>query len=489
MAQTLFIEWDRDRLLAASGSTSGSSVKIESAVTVDREGNLLASEIGERLAKALRSAGITAEEATVVFPRDLVSFHRVTLPNLSDDEIPEMVKMQASTRLTVPVESVCLDFVPLPIPAGSETREVLLVTLPQQYVSQVRESLAVCAIKLASVRISSFGIAASVVHAGLLSKQSNNNSVEAIVSLGSDSIETIFMSGNSVAFSHSGASWTSPDGVEQAVRAEVSRARMAAAEDMGSYSVSRVTLIGSSEITASVPDTISKRLNDAEVVRIDPNGTLVTGTFEGISASDMLAIAGAIANTTAGSVKNVDLVNPRKAPEKRDLSRIKKLAIGGTIALVVVGGWKWRESQVSKYEKETAILKTDILEMQERYKMSKTDLELAGNLKAWQERDLSWLDEMQKLRQLMGSTERVFIKEINFKQSGASKDYVATVEANGLAKSRRDIEDLQDTLREAGYEVKPNEITPGQRDEDYNYEVKLDLRILAPKDDKTATKA
>lgn len=488
MAQILVIEWDRDRLLAASGSTSGSSVKIESAVAVDREGNLRASEIGERLAKALRTAGIAAEEATVVFPRDLVSFHRVTLPNLSDDEIPEMVKMQASTRLTVPVDSVCLDFVPLPIPPDSETREVLLVTLPQQYVSQVRESLAVCSIKLASVRISSFGIAASAVHAGLLSKQSNNNSVEAIVSLGSDSIETIFMAGHSVAFSHSGASWSSPDGVEQAVRAEVSRARMAAAEDMGNYSVSRVTLIGSPEITAAVPDTIAKRLNDAEVVRIDPNGTLVTGTFEGISASDMLAIAGAIANTTAGSVKNVDLVNPRKAPEKRDFSRIKKLAIGGTIALVVVGGWNWRESQVSKYEKETATLKADILDMQERYKMSKTDLELAGNLNAWQERDLSWLDEMQKLRQLMGSTERVFIKEINFKQSGASKDYVATVEANGLAKSRRDVEDLQDTLREAGYEVKPNTIGQSVSGDEYSLDVKLDLRILAPKNKKTASK-
>lgn len=489
MAQTLVIEWDRDRLLAASGATSGSSVKIAAAATIDRSGNLLAAEIGERLAEGLKSAGITAEEATVVFPRDLVSFHRVTLPNLGDDMIPDMVRMQASTRLTVPVESVCLDFVPLPIAPGAETREVLLVTLPQQYVSQVREALAVCSITLSSVRISSFGIAASVVHAGLLSKQSGSNSVEAIVSLGSDSIETIFMDGNSVAFSHSGASWSSLDGVEQAVRAEVSRARMAAAEDMGSYTVSRVTLIGSDEVTSAVPDTISKRLNDAEVVRVDPDGKLLTGLFNGISASDMLAIAGAIANTTAGSVQNVDLVNPRKAPEKKDYGRLKKILIGGTIALVVIGGWKWRDGKVSGYESQTAKLQGDILDMRDRFKMSKNDLALADNLKAWQERDLSWLDEMKKLRELMGSTERVFIKELKFKQSGASKDYVATVEADGLAKSRRDIEDLERTLRKAGYEVKPNTITQSFTDEDYSMAVKLDVRILAPKEPKSATKA
>lgn len=480
MAHTLVIEWDRDRLLAATGSPSGKSVNIESVVSVDREGgNLLASEIGERLSAGLKSAGIEADSASVVFPRDLVSFHRITLPNLADDELPEMVKMQAATRLTVPVESVCLDFAPLPVPPGSETREVLLVTLPQQYMSQVKDALAVCKITLSSVRISSFGIAASAVHAGLLPKQSDANSVEAIVSLGSDSIEMIFMSGHSVAFSHSGASWASPDGVEQAVRAEVSRARMAAAEDMGTYAVKRVTLIGSPEITASVPDTISKRLNDAEVVRIDPDGTLLSGTYEGTSASDMLAIAGAIANSKATSVETVDLVNPRKAAEKKDYGRLQKILIGGGIALALIGGWKWRDSQVSSYERQTQALKTDIAEMNDRYKMAKSDLELAGNLKSWSDRDISWLDEMAKLRKLMGSTENVFIKDLTFRQS-QSKEYVATIDANGLAKSRRAIEDLERTLGEAGYEVKPNEITQSLRDPDYSMEVKLEVKIPAP---------
>ena len=57
-----------------------------------------------------------------------------------------------------------MDFAPLPIPAGSETRDVLLVTVPRQYINQVKEALDVCAIELKGVRVSSFGIAASVVH-------------------------------------------------------------------------------------------------------------------------------------------------------------------------------------------------------------------------------------------------------------------------------------------------------------------------------------
>jgi len=48
MAQPIVIEWDRDQIIAATGTASGKSVRIESAVTVAREGGTLnAREPGE----------------------------------------------------------------------------------------------------------------------------------------------------------------------------------------------------------------------------------------------------------------------------------------------------------------------------------------------------------------------------------------------------------------------------------------------------------
>lgn len=488
MPETLVIDWGRDRLLAATGSASGDSVPIQTAVSVDREGlDLLPSEIGEKLAAGLKSAGIAATEAVVVLRRDLVTFNRITLPNISDDEIPDMVKMQAATRLTVPVESVYMDFAPLPIPAGAETRDVLLVTVPRQYINQVKESLDVCGIDLKGVRVSSFGIAASAVHSGLLPKTSDSKSVEAIVALRSDSIEMIFMSGHSVVFSHSGASWTSVEGIEQAVRSEISRARMAAEGDMGSYIVSRLTLIGSPEITAAVPDTITKRLNDATVARIDPHGTILTGSQAGISTSDLLAIAGVMANVHTTSVTTIDLVNPRRTAEKSDYSRIQRILIAGVALLALVGGWKWREAKVTALKKETAQVAGEVEDMRDAFKMAKNELTLSSNLEKWSERDISWLDEMQKIQQLMGGTERVFIKKFNFHLR--SGNYVAAVDAEGYAKSRRDIEDLMRVLTEAGYEVAPTEITQSLRDPNYNMELRLEVSIPTPKKEKPETKA
>lgn len=489
MSETLVIEWNRDRLIAASGSATSKAVGLKAAVTVSREeGRLLPGEIGEALAASLRSASITATEAIVVFPRELVTFNRIELPNLGDDDIPDMVTMQAATRLTVPVESVCLDFAPLPVMANSETRDVLLVTVPKKYVNDVREALKVCNLELAGVRVSSFGIGAIALHAGLLQRTSPSDSVEAIVSLSSDSIEMAFLTGNSLAFSHSGASWTSMEGVEQAVRAEVSRARMAAAEDMGSYNVSRVTLIGSPEITAAVPDSIAKRLNDAEVVRVDPlnlmHGRSPSDSLtlpEGVAPSDMLAIVGVMANRQATSLQSVDLINPRKAPEKTDYTRLKKILIAAGIATVLIGGWAWSKMQVSARNGQIAQLKSERDQLQEKYDLSAEDIKLDESLTEWSDRDFSWLDEMQKFQSLIGGTDRVLIRKFTF--STRTGNYVAAIEAEGYAKSRRDIEDLMEVLDDAGYEVAPKEAVPSLRDPNYKMELSLEVNIPVSRGD------
>lgn len=479
MSGTLVIEWDRGRLIAAVGAAASRSVTMASATTVDRQGgNLLPKELGQQLALALTSAGISESQAIVVFPRELVTFHRVQLPNLADDDLPEMVSLQAATRLTVPVETVCLDFVPLPVTPGSPTRDVLLVTVPRTHVNDVREALTVCGLQLAGVRVSSFGIAASAVHSGLLSPATDQNFVEVVVSMRADSIEMIFMTGHNVAFSHSGSSWSSTDGVEQAVRSEISRARMSAAEDMGAYQVRRLILIGDPQFTTLVPDSISKRLNDAEVSRIDP-ATLFGGHLpKDLNASDILAVIGVIANNRATTVDTADLVNPRKAAEKKDYGRLKKILAVGTAALVIGGGLSWRSSTVNALKTDVDQVKLERDQLEQKYKAAEDELRLDRDLLEWSDRDFSWLDEMQKIRTLMGGTDRVLIRK--FKFSTRSGKYLGAIDAEGYAKSRRDVEDLMQVLAEAGYEVTPREMPQNMRDPAYPMELRLEVSIPDP---------
>lgn len=472
MAETLVIEWDRHRLLAAFGSGN----KISAATSIDRIDGESEAELGEKLKAALPAAGISAESATVVLPRQVVTFHQATLPNLPESELPELVRMQAATRLTIPVESVCLDFVPMPVEANAESRNVLLVTLPQNQVQRVMETLSAAGLTLDGVHVSSFGIAGVAEKAGLLSKAKTAGTYEALLSMGSDSIELILTSGNEVVFSHSGASWASPDGIERAVRSEVSRARMAAAQDLGDYTISRLTLVGPESATSAVPDSVTARLNQAPIERVDPEGRLIVGGAEGVSATDLLAAAGAMTNQKQKHVPAVDLVNPRKPIEKPDNTRLKVILAVGLSFLALTAAWKWRDSQVKKYAKQTETLKTEVAAMNLSMRdFEKKSEDVHNDLTKFTDRDINWLEEMVKLRAIMGSTEKVFIERFDFNVRGG--DTIAGIDVQGYAKSRQAIEDLAVRLRKAGYVVAPTTNKSSQRDPAYTRELTLNITI------------
>ena len=478
MPDLLAIEWDSDRLIAAIGSLSGSQIRFKNAVSIERQEGELPSELGTRLKAELASAGIAETDATIVLPRRLVTLHRVQLPNLPESELAGLVKMQAATRVSESIDAVCLDFVPLPQAADADSRDVLLVTLPEQQLQPIRAALKVAGLELSGVRVSSFGVAGATAKAGLLQKSLPAGAVDAIVALSTDSIEMIYVKDGQLVFSHAGASWGSPDRIEQAVRSAVSRGRMAAAEDLGDYTVQRMTLIGDPEVTAAVPDSINQRLNNAEIVRVDPDGQLLTGGTPAVPTTDLLAVAGVIASGSSG-LPNVDLVNPRKPAEKKDNRRLKMILALGAGALVLAGGWKWRESTIAGYKEQASALSTETNAMKTKYDSFSDrrngEKKIDDALTTWANRDINWLDEMVRLRELMGGTDQVFVKRLDFSvQSGDSR---GMIKAEGYAKSREAIEQLAKTLRQAGYIVAPPTSPPSQRDPDYGKQLTLEITL------------
>ena len=86
---------------------------------------------------------------------------------------------------------------------------------------------------------------------------------------------------------------------------------------------------------------------------------------------------------------------------------------------------------------------------------------------------------MQKIQGLIGGTDRVLIKKFQF--SLRTGNFLVLIEAEGVAKSRRDVEDLRYVLADAGYEVTPKEIKTSLRDPNYPTELRLEMSIPATK--------
>lgn len=477
-SETLFIEWDQTRLLGVLGSTKDGVTQLDAVFDIERDPNLRPAELGEVLKTEFSSRGMTATSAVLVFPRELVTFTRVTVPNMAVEELPDLVRMQAATKLTVPVESVCVDFTPLPVVDGMQTRDVLLVTAPLDKVNAARTALKTSGLEVVSLQVSSFAIAEAASAGNMLNSAASGDGLDVVLSLSTDQIEMLYLDGPLLAFSHSGASWASADRIEQAVRSEVSRATMAATEATGGSRVARMTLIGTPDVTSAVPDDISKRVNGAEVRRVDPSGLFTGNIPESVSPTDLIGLAGAMGQVSKSSFEVVDLINPRKPIEKADHTRLKRILVVGLSALALGAGWKWRADTVKSKESMTSVLKAEETELKNKYRLSKDLLQQHDDLKDWGARDLNWLDEMERVQGLMGGTDRVLLKKFNFNLRKG--DYLAAVDAEGFAKSRRDVEDLQKVMVEDGYVVQPGDIEPSLRDPAYGVELRIESSI--PKD-------
>lgn len=480
-SETLFVEWDQTRLLVIQGSSSRGVTALEHAFSVERDPNLRPAELGEVLKQEINNRGLNAANAVIVFPRELVTFSRVTVPNLAVEELPDLVRMQAATKLTVPVESVCLDFTPLPVVDGMQTRDALLVTAPLDKVNGARAALKVCGLEVVSVQVSSFAIAQAASASGLLNSENSVDGLDVVLSLSADQIEMLYVSGTLLSFSHSGASWTSEDKIEQAIRSEVSRAQMAATEAMGGNRIARVTLLGTPEITAKVPDDISKRLSGAEVRRVDSNGLFTGSIPESISPTDLIGLAGSLAQISKSSYECVDLINPRKPIEKPDHTRLKRILVVGLCALAFAAIWKWRTDTAKSKQAMVVALEDETRELKAKFKASRDLLELDKELRDWDARDLNWLDEMERVQNLMGGTDRVLVKKFVFNLRKG--DYLASLDAQGFAKSRPDVEDLMKVMVEDGYEIRPGEITPSLRDPAYQMELRIEGNIPEGRDE------
>lgn len=476
-----FIEWDRDRLVVAQGTADGAKARFRLVRILERQ-----AESDDMLAlvdqlKQLFPVGSDRKRSSVVivFPRQMVTIHRIQLPQVPDAEMVDMIRMQAAMRLTVPVESVCMDFTPLPIQPGSATRDVLLVTVPNEQVSVVRRTLNDAGLDLAEVRVSAYCVAQAAASAGILNETIEPGKVEVVAVMRRDFIELTFVRGTTVVFSHSGSSWTSLETIEKTIRAELTRARMSAAEILGEHKIERVVLVGAPEVTAAVTDQISSRLDGARIERVDPAVAFVSGTLpQGIATADVVTIAGAIVGIGKKDIEVVDLLNPRKAPEKKDLRRVKILLASLAGLILFAGGYFWRQSKVNELTDSLSMVNGENAEIESALEAGASDLLHAEKTGEWVRRDIQWLDEMVKLKSILPGTDRMFID--NFKFRTLLRDGIGGITLEGFAKSEADINDLARKLREAGYGVKPFEPELRASAVSQDYAVRIILELTLP---------
>ena len=143
MARLLAIDWDRLEARLIVARTQGEKIQIDTITTAKleldpQESNL--SGLQQQLARALDQQRLPRCQALAAIGRSLVELRVLKLPPAPDDELPELVRFQASREFSSLEENSPLDFVPLG-DAGAEPGEVMAAVIPTDLADQLRAAL------------------------------------------------------------------------------------------------------------------------------------------------------------------------------------------------------------------------------------------------------------------------------------------------------------------------------------------------------------
>src|ERR1700722_10365310 len=145
MSEFLALDWDDQQLLALDAQVAPTSVHVRKRVHFEWTAEARPFEHAEAAGKQLRleldRVGVAATKALVSLPREEAVVRLLELPECSDDELPELVRLQAATRSAVPLDRLLLDFLPLPRIAGIAGRRVLMVTLGKPAADRIQAVL------------------------------------------------------------------------------------------------------------------------------------------------------------------------------------------------------------------------------------------------------------------------------------------------------------------------------------------------------------
>jgi Tfp pilus assembly PilM family ATPase len=516
MLDVLIVTWDRRRISAVQAAGFGESARLSACWSADWPEAVPtplqnAAAAGEWLAGQWRTAGFTAKSTWLIVPREDVILRHLELPKVDDAELPDLVRFQAASRSAVPIEQLCLDFLPLSPHPARESRDVLSATLPKANVEAFATVLKAAERELAGVSVSSVALADWGAHVDRHRPRSGGGSGGAtesglfqglltgkpaaggapsaptlIVAWDAPRLELAIVAGTELVFAHAARIGAESEAdVTAAVLAEISRAVIAGQRLRPDLQIGQSWLVGTPR---SVAGEVTERLGcPAEV--IDP-ATLHAqrDVFRKLAAHplEIALLLGGVWGRTAPVVPQLNFLKPRQPPAKRD-PRKQQFAIGGAIALLVgflvIGGslaWISRlDAQIEELVRKQSDLTTTISEGQ-------IPFNAANTIGEWSKRDVPQLAELLELESRMpGGQERPYLSEYNFATSSAG-DALATLQAQGSAKGREQVEALLDDLgTNRKYRVKPSNITVG-RDPNFPQNFTIDVDFLPVKKDPPA---
>ncbi|MCS7237654.1 MAG: hypothetical protein NZ899_05210 [Thermoguttaceae bacterium] len=482
MPKVVAFEWNAEQLRVIQARIAGRSASLEKLWTFnlptppeerDQPETPLSEKLAQQVGELLGSLKLPRCEALVVVSRAHVELRQLTLPPAPDEELPDMVRFQASREFTALEEDWPLDFCPLDADP-SQPRNVLAAAMHPRLMARLQEVCQRHRLRLVRVGVRPFTAASVILRAGA----DIRSTPALLVGLFSDEADLSLILDGQVVLSRCARLHGDPLQDEQGVFDLVGQVRrtIAAAQGMlGARRVEKVVLCGAGQATLALAERLRGELRQ-EIVVFDP--TLlpaIAGAIGQVGADTLgqfVPLVGILEEHAGQAPPTLDFVHPRRRPAPP--SRRPYVVAGLVTAAIVLAG-----TFVYGYAQDVA-RREEIRQLQDRLKsLEARDRQLSqleqkvNELSAWEGESVNWLDELYRLASKLPGSEELMLRQIK----GTAVAGGGQIEIDGVARSLEAIQkaelDLQDDTHAVAGKSK-NELASGKH---YRYEFRSTIRV------------
>lgn len=494
MPDLLALEWEHEQVCGVLAHVGGARVEIKRTFVIPRP-SATASSSGplqiDWLRPELSRLGIAGGHVLVALPRDEAVVKRVELPEVSDDELPTIVRFQAGAKSSVALDELSLDFIPLPKRNEVPGREVLMATVSKPTIDEVRM---VC--ETAGLTLSMLGLTAAAV-AEFVARSESGISAEGggaslVVARHGSRVEISVLRSGRLVFSHSARLHAETAGQDAlATIAEVSRALVALRGAVADVKIERAWTLVSAGEHEQLAESLRRRLS-CDVLPLDPFAWVDCERSVSEAAADRALFAGPIGLLLARSeprVPGIDFLAPRQPVAKKDTRKQRLVLAGAGAALLVLalGGYHWKH--LSDLSGDIETLEDERKELKEKIDKGAPVAAAEGSVAQWQAASDDWLEELSELAARMPATDRIYLRSMVFEpRSVGSSTAQSKIKLECYARERKDALEFNETFasdeRYLGGPMQDRERSSAKEKEEdayYHWWFVKDLRLKKPK--------
>ena len=446
MSQLFALEWDprEIRLMVASGR--GRQIVIEQAFSIpcetDPSAAAAAEQIGKRIAAEVDARGLGRAEAVVAVGRNSIELRQLQLPPAPDEDLPDLVRFQATREFNELDDKWLLDFIPI-VGSADSPRTVLATAIAPAVLAHIEAVCEHAGLKMRRLLL-------RPCEAALLlegEKSIPRGQVVLLVnSLGVDADLTAVADGTAVFLRTTRISSDPPP--LQALLAEIRLTMAAASNQLGGRKIESIVLCGEQQPDLDLGHAIETELG-IRVELFDPFGGVKLGRALVESPPEhpgrFAPLVGMLLAELKPSKHAVDFLHPRRRAAAADPR--KKWMIAGAVAATLLLAWLIY-SRIDHYRlaESVAALERESTSLDDSIARAKRVRASAAEIAKWADEDVIWLDRIHALAQSLPPAEDAILGQLTI----ISGPRGGQIEVKGWVRRPDDIRRLEEGIRVQG---------------------------------------